>query len=147
MADPTLRSLTLEDRSAWAALRHALWSHHSIAELDDELPGAIEGGLVAFGLFDGETLIGFAETGERSYGDGCDTAPVAWLEAIYIVPAHRRAGLARRLVAAVEDWARGKGYRELGSDAVLDNLVSRLSHARWGFEETGRSVMFRKALQ
>jgi len=146
MAEPAIRQLTLADADAWAALRHALWPHHPAAELGAELPDAVEAGLVAFGAFDGLELVGFAEADERSYGDGCDTAPVAWLEGIYVAHAYRRTGLARRLLDAVERWARESGYHELGSDAELDNLISRLSHARWGFEETNRSVMFRKVL-
>ena len=33
------------------------------------------------------------------------------------------AGIGRLLLAAVEDWARGRGLSELGSDAELDNLT------------------------
>lgn len=147
MADLAIRPLTLGDRVAWGALRQALWPEHPDGELEAELPALIGEGLVGFGALDGDRLVGFAEADERSYGDGCDTAPVAWLEGIYVLPAYRRDGLARRLVEAVEAWASAAGYRELGSDAILDNLISRLSHARWGFEETSRSVMFRKVLQ
>jgi aminoglycoside 6'-N-acetyltransferase I len=141
-----IRRLELADRGAWAGLRHALWPEHTIDDLRDELAGMVEEGLVGFGAFEGATLVGFAEAGERAYGDGCHTAPVAWLEGIYVLPGARRRGLGRRLVSAVEAWARAAGYRELGSDARLDNLISRLGHARWGFEETERVVMFRKVL-
>ncbi|MDP1732590.1 MAG: hypothetical protein Q8L54_15735 [Devosia sp.] len=54
---------------------------------------------------------------------------------------------ARRLVAAVTDWAMMRGYAELGSDAAVENDVSLQSHAHWGFEETERIVMFRKWLR
>ncbi|MDR3475943.1 MAG: GNAT family N-acetyltransferase [Devosia sp.] len=146
MAEPAVRRLTLADRAQWAALRHALWPHHAVAELGAELPALLNGAFAGFGAFGGETLVGFAEVSERGYGDGCDTAPVAWLEGIYVAPDYRRGGVARSLVEATMDWAKAAGYAELGSDAAIDNLVSRLSHARWGFEETRRSVMFRKVL-
>ena len=50
------------------------------------------------------------------------------------------------LLAAVENWGRSRGLTGLGSDAALDNLTSRLSHALWGFDETERVVRFRKTL-
>ena len=146
MADAVIRPLATEDREAWARLRHALWPSEPEAALREELADMIEGGLVGFGAFDGAELLGFAELSERAYGDGCLTAPVAWLEGIYVQPAARRRGIGRRLLAAGEDWARTRGLSEIGSDAELDNLTSRLSHAFWGFEETERVVRFRKAL-
>jgi aminoglycoside 6'-N-acetyltransferase I len=146
MAEPTLRRLTLADGEAWSRLRYALWPHHTVEALADELSDAVAQGLAGFGAFTGGRLVGFAEAQERARGDGCETAPVGWLEGIYVLPAFRRQGLGRRLVGAVEAWARQCGYVELGSDAELDNLTSRLGHALWGFEETERIVRYRKAL-
>jgi len=146
MAEIVVRALGAADRDAWAALRHALWPNHSVEELRDELADMLTGDFAGFGAFDGAAPVGFAEVSERPWGDGCETAPVAWLEGIYVAPAYRQAGIGARLVAAVEGWARGRGLSELGSDAELANLVSRLSHALWGFEETERVVRFRKAL-
>lgn len=148
MAEIALRSLTAADAPAWGALRHALWPSHQPAELLDELAATLAAGdFAGFGAFDDARLIGFAEVSERPYGDGCDTAPVAWLEGIYIEPPYRRRGLARQLVAAAESWALDRGLSELGSDAELDNFISRLSHSYWGFEETERVVRFRKVLR
>lgn len=146
MAEIVIRPFGLEDRADWAALRHALWPHHSIKELRDELADMLKGDFAGFGAFDGPTPVGFAEVSQRPYGDGCDTAPVAWLEGIFVVRSHRRHGVGKRLVAAVADWGRSRGLSELGSDAELDNLTSRLSHALWGFGETERVVRFRKQL-
>jgi aminoglycoside 6'-N-acetyltransferase I len=146
VTDLTIRALGLADVADWAALRHALWPHHPEAELRDELPALLAGRFAGFCAFAGDELVGFCEVGERPYGDGCDTAPLAWLEGIYVIPNHRRQQVARRLVEAAETWARQHGYAELGSDARLANLISRLTHARWGFEETERVVMFRKRL-
>ncbi len=147
MAEPVLRPLTLADKLAWGALRHALWPHEAAAALTAELDGLVPGELWGAGAFDGDRLAGFAEAAERARGDGCDTAPLAWLEGVYVLPPYRRRGLGRRLVGAVEEWAHGRGFAELGSDAELGNMVSRLSHARWGFEETERVVMFRRVLR
>ena len=147
MAETTLRPLTLADRPAWADLRHALWPHATALELRAELAQMLEGDFIGVGCFEAARLVGFAEVSVRPYGDGCDTAPVPWLEGIYVLPAYRRRGIGRRLLEHIEDWARGRGFTELGSDADLDNLTSRLSHALWGFTETGRAVRFRKVLK
>ena len=47
---------------------------------------------------------------------------------------------------AAEAWARERGYRELSSDALLDNLPSQEAHVALGFGEVERSVKYRKAL-
>jgi len=94
---------------------------------------------------DGSTA-GFVEAGSRPYADGCDTSPVGFVEAWYVDPDVRRAGYGRALLRAAEDWARGRGYTEMASDALLDNLISHAAHHRAGYEEVGRVVQFRKSL-
>lgn len=94
---------------------------------------------------DGSTA-GFVEAGSRPYADGCDTSPVGFVEAWYVDPDVRRAGYGRTLLRAAEDWARGRGYTEMASDALLDNLISHAAHHRAGYEEVGRVVQFRKSL-
>ena len=42
---------------------------------------------------------------------------------------------------------RARGFREIGSDALLDNRASHAAHAGWGFAETERVVYFRKVLE
>ena len=92
-------------------------------------------------------VIGFAEVSlRRDYVNGCETSPVAFLEGIYVLPDHRRAGAGRALAAAAERWGRAHGCRELASDALLENDASRGFHAGAGFEETERVVYFRKRI-
>lgn len=144
-----IRRLEERDREAWLALRLALWPRKDAAEFDEDITGILADPelMPAFGAFDGDRLVGFAEAGERPYGDGCETAPVGWLEGIYVHPDYRRHGVGQALVTAVTDWAKSRGYSELGSDAAVENHVSQQSHAHWGFEETERIVMFRKWLK
>ena len=92
------------------------------------------------------SIAGFVEVGSRSYADGCDTSPVGYIEAWYVDPDVRRTGYGRALFEAAEEWARGQGFTEMGSDALLDNEVSHAAHKRIGYDEVGRVVQFRKLL-
>ena len=94
----------------------------------------------------GAGLAGFVEVGARDYADGCATSPVAYLEGWYVDPDVRRSGVGAALVRAAEAWARSRGYAELASDALLDNVTSQQAHAALGFAEVERSVKYRKAL-
>ena len=92
-------------------------------------------------------LAGYVEGAGRSYADGCATSPVGYVEAWYVDPDARRAGSGRALFAAAEAWARGRGYREMASDALIDNVVSQRAHERLGYEEVDRVVTYRKSLE
>jgi aminoglycoside 6'-N-acetyltransferase I len=91
-------------------------------------------------------LAGYVEAGTRPYVDGCDTSPVGYIEAWYVDPDIRRAGHGRALLDAAESWARSRGYREMGSDALLENDVSHAAHAKAGYVEVDRVVQYRKSL-
>nr|WP_149194865.1 aminoglycoside 6'-N-acetyltransferase [Luteimonas suaedae] len=138
------------DATAWAPLRQALWpdedpDRHG-ADIDDILskPGRAAG-FLAVGA-DGAAL-GFAEATIRvDYVNGTRSSPVGFLEGWYVVPAARRDGIGRALVAAVEDWTRQQGCAELASDTWIDNAPAERAHAACGFEETERVVYFRKRL-
>jgi aminoglycoside 6'-N-acetyltransferase I len=128
----------------------------SLALFPDEQPEEIERGMrdwrvnphaaVLIAVRNDGSPCGYVEVGERSVGEGCVTSPVAYVEAWYVDPDVRRQGVGRALLAAAEDWARAKGYREIGSDALLDNIVSHEAHVRSGYAEVVRLVVFRKAL-
>jgi aminoglycoside 6'-N-acetyltransferase I len=141
-----IRRLDLADKQAWAEQRLALWPEGSLAEFSAEIDQMLADAdrQPGFGIFIGARMGGFAEASEREWGNGCLTAPVAWLEGIYIDPAYRRAGLASQLVKAVIAWARARNLTELGSDVSVDNAVSLFSHRQWGFVETERLVVLRK---
>lgn len=139
-----------EDLDELATLRSRLWPEIPVEEHRADIAAAYDGSrsAVAFMARDGrDTPIGFAEATLRTdYVNGCDTSPVAFLEGMYVDPAHRRAGIARMLCDAVEAWGRAQGCTELGSDALLDNPTGHAMHIALGFEERERVVYFRKML-
>lgn len=82
---------------------------------------------VSFGAFAGDRLVGFALTctgGGRAYNSGTG-----------VEPAHRRAGLARRLVEAVIARAPGRAYV---LEVLEDNARAEALYRALGFVETRR---------
>jgi len=140
-------------RRSWTALRVALWPEGSrdehaadIVEFIAEM--AAGSGQICFLAMRGDEAVGFAEAAIRhDYVNGCETSPVGFLEGIYVEPSSRRAGVAGKLLAAVEAWGRANGCSELGSDAELTNVQSHAFHRGLGFEETERVVYFRKIIE
>jgi aminoglycoside 6'-N-acetyltransferase I len=51
---------------------------------------------------DDGSVCGFVEAGTRPYVDGCDSSPVGYIEAWYVDPDSRRAGVGRALLNAAE---------------------------------------------
>jgi aminoglycoside 6'-N-acetyltransferase I len=144
------------DADQWLDLRAALWPEEERAGLAAEvtrffagergLGSMPEAVLVAVDPGSSSRLSGFAEVSRRLYAEGCATSPVGFLEGWYVVPAHRRHGVGRALVAAAESWARGLGCREFASDALADNAVSAAAHHHLGFDEVEVLRCFRKRL-
>src|SRR6185503_18216197 len=138
------------DQPGWLEFRLALWPD---ADADEHR------GYMAISLAQPERYLqlmmyderrqplGFIEGSIRSdYVNGTGSSPVGFIEGVYVVPSRRRKGVARQLYAAIADWAKARGCRELASDALVDNEVSQRAHRALGFRETERVVYFTKAL-
>ena len=136
------------ERGAWLRLRERLWPENPPEELAREQQRILADrrNLVLVAASDGGDLLGFAEASVREWAEGCATHPVGYLEAWYVVPEHRRAGLGAELVRAAERWAREQGCTEMASDADLENHVSHRAHRALGYDEVGRAVLFKKRL-
>ncbi|MFO7682424.1 MAG: GNAT family N-acetyltransferase [Chloroflexota bacterium] len=137
------------DWREWLRLRQALWPEETDAPHLAEM-AELAANLDTQPVFVAErpfgSLGGFVEAGLRSYAAGCDTTPVPYIEGWYVDPDLRQQGVGRRLIDAVEEWARAQGYYEIASDAELHNTLSHQAHAALGFEEVERTVSFRKPL-
>jgi aminoglycoside 6'-N-acetyltransferase I len=129
-------------------MRHALWPDADVPELARESEAMLaDPNQVVFVAprADGG-LYGFVEAGVRAFANGVDEAPCAFVEGWWVDADARRGGIGRALIAAVENWARERGFTELGSDAELNNIISHRAHQALGFQERERVVYFRKLL-
>jgi aminoglycoside 6'-N-acetyltransferase I len=145
----TVRQVNASDLPAWAEMRAALWPEETAPvharEIEQILGSDDTWGFIAE-TADGASA-GFAELSIRKYANGCETQPVPFLEGIWVEPPLRRQGIGRLLVRHVEAFAAARGFREIGSDALIENTASHAAHRGWGFSETERVVYFRKALR
>ena len=143
-----IRLLEASDIPQWIQLRSELWPNQSRADLETEGRASLvaDSPLIVFVAADGEHLTGFLELDLRSYGEGCSSSPVPYVEGWYVAPDWRRRGVGGALMSAAEQWSRERGYTELGSDTEELNRPSRDAHAALGFEEVETLVVFRKTL-
>jgi len=147
MAEISIREMTASDREAWTAMRQALWPDETV-EAHLRGIGEIMDASDAWGFVATEsgTAVGFTEVSIRKAANGCESQPVPFLEGIWVEPHHRRQGVGRCLIAPTETFLKALGFREFGSDSLIDNQLAHHAHAAWGFIETERVVYFRKLL-
>jgi ribosomal protein S18 acetylase RimI-like enzyme len=62
----------------------------------------------------------------------------AWLEALWVDPSVRRAGLGSRLIEAVAAWSRARGARTLELSVTENNAPAKALYGRCRFVATGR---------
>ena len=95
---------TSADLDDWTQLRVALWPDYPAPELRAGAAAMLDEageGVALICRVNGQPA-GFAEGSlRRDYVNGCETSPVAFLEGIYVVPAHRNKGVAEALVERV----------------------------------------------
>lgn len=137
------------DLEAAVFLAGQLWPGHTPEALREELEPLLSSDEAAFALaFDASGQpAGFAQCQLRhDYVEGSAGSPTAYLEGIFVREDCRRRGIARKLQRACEDWARGRGCTEMGSDCALDNAASERFHLHAGFQEANRIICFIKNL-
>jgi aminoglycoside 6'-N-acetyltransferase I len=129
-------------------MRSALWPAADRVELEHEVVAMLTDldtpAFVAERADGG--LCGFIEASVRPWAEGVDEQPCAFVEGWWVDEDVRESGIGRVLMAAMETWARARGFTQLGSDTDLDNLLGQRAHLALGFEERSRNVYFRKKL-
>lgn len=143
-----IRQLRPSDESEWLRLRMRLWDWSDEGEQQLDMARVLKRPdvMVVVAARPGGGLAGFAEIGERSIADGCDSSPVGYLEAWYVDADARGQGVGAALVGAGEHWARERGCTEFASDALLSNEAGQRAHEALGFEVVDRVVNYRKSL-
>ncbi|HWA51392.1 MAG TPA: GNAT family N-acetyltransferase [Dongiaceae bacterium] len=81
----------------------------------------------------GGTRLGFVH-GESST-DSVTLEPCGYVTLLALTKEAEGQGVAARLMAGVEDWARDKGFRLLGLDVFANNQRARAFYRRLGYRE------------
>ena len=144
----TVRKAEAKDLPILGELACGLWPHHTPDAMRAEMAETLEMPDAAFFLaFAEKTAVGFAQCQLRhDYVEGTDSSPVGYLEGIYVLPGHRRQGIAKALLSACESWAKSMGCREFASDCELTNKDSLRFHLNVGFREANRIICFVREL-
>src|SRR2546423_13376682 len=103
--DVTVEPCASVEQRGWLPLRQLLWPHCATAEHLIEMRKFLaqpERFMQFVAYAESHQPVGLVEASLREdYVNGTESSPVAFLEALYVTPTHRRQGVARRLVAAV----------------------------------------------
>jgi ribosomal protein S18 acetylase RimI-like enzyme len=67
-----------------------------------------------------------------------------YLLMLYVAPAHRRRGIARALLAVVQNWAVGQGYRQISLQVFSQNRPAQALYASLGYQS--EAVLMKKDL-
>ncbi len=137
-----------DDVEAIAVMAAKLWPGHTVEALAEDFAAVLnDPDSAVFIMTDDNKAVGFAQCGLRhDYVEGTQSSPVGYLEGIFVEEPYRKQGCAKQLLARCEEWARGKGCSEFGSDCEINNEISRQFHLGAGFREANRIICFTKNL-
>lgn len=143
-----IRKAEMSDLPVLTRLALELWPDNAADKMYYDLGKIMMSGESVFFLaYDGENAVGHAQCQLRhDYVEGTESSPVGYLEGIFVEEPARGSGVAKRLLAACENWAREQGCREFASDCELTNTGSTSFHLAMGFEEANRIICFTKRL-
>lgn len=144
-----IRQANIQDTSEVAALALELWPGHGREELTEEMAALLGRQDAVIFLYTRDAIpIAFAQCQlRRDYVEGTESSPVGYLEGVYVRQAHRRQGIARKLLAACENWCAEQECTEFASDCEITNEESLRFHLNVGFLEANRIICFTKKLK
>jgi len=139
---------TEADVEPWTGLGLLLWPDHSFHEMRETFSGILKAEReTAFLCKVGQEYAGFINVSIRvDYVEGSNSTPVGFVEGIYVKEAYRKQGIAKRLIARGEMWAKAQGCTEMGSDIEQHNTTSYDFHTTVGFREANRIICFIKEI-
>ena len=143
----TLRAATAEDRAALEALsvpEEQLPFVGSVAEAYREAEEEPDGRAIRFGLYDGETLVGFVmlsdEVGNPSY-----VAQYMWK--LFIDERFQRRGYGTAAIYLIAEYFRSRGHEKMWTSASEGEHGPIPFYEKYGFVRQGKTswgeVMFR----
>lgn len=142
-----IRRATESDYLDVVRLMRQLWPNAPETELTMEIRLGLRSGKMNYFLAILDEPIGCCQLSFRhDYVPGATSSPTAFLEGLYVIPAHRGQHVATALVDAASAFARAKGCDELASDTEIENVDSQRFHEQIGFQEIERTVHYVKKL-
>jgi len=153
MSAAPVRMPEADDQPEWLRLRLALWPQCALEQHELEMGSVIADADRAAVFVSPATtperrghLAGFVEVAVRAWREGIPGAPVAHVEALYVMPEERDRGVGSALLGAAETWARERGCRAIAADASVGNDRARALHRHLGYEEGEVRVRLHKSL-
>jgi aminoglycoside 6'-N-acetyltransferase I len=124
--DVIVRPITPSLAARWLAMRCQLWPDGT-EEHSGEIAAFFEGSaiepLAVLSAHDASgEMIGFAELSIRSDIPGLEEKRTGYVEGLYVTPAQRNQGVARRLLQSARDWAREQDCQAFASNRT-DRIV------------------------
>lgn len=143
-----IREATLSDMADLVRMGRLLWDDDSEELLRDEFAAAIadddQSCLTATAE---DEPAGFVLASLRKeHVPGAETAPVGYLEGLFVHEQYRRQGVAKAMTERAEQWAREKGCTEMGSDTWDWNKESERFHNSVGYRTYETLIHFIKKL-
>jgi len=122
-----------------------LWPDNNFEDLFEESKKS--NNTFYFGGIIKEKLIGFIQISIRyEYVNGSSTSPLGYIEGIYVLNEYQRCGYGRKLIEFACSFIKEKGYSEIASDVLIDNIESQEFHQKVGFSETERTIYYIRKL-
>lgn len=145
-----IESLSKNTVKELAVLMLELWPQSSFEEAYNSCQKILHSGKEKAFLCSNASgeYIGFLHVALRmDYVEGTNSAPVGYIEGIYVKALYQQSGIGKSLLAKGELWCRKKGCVEMASDTHLHNEGSQLFHQKAGFIEVNRIICYKKNLK